>query len=185
MGYALATAAAQLGAEVVLVSGPTQLTLEHDRVSVIRVVSAAAMYAAVHDHKEGCDIAILSAAVADFRPKTIASEKIKKKGAEMQLELERTQDILASLGAEKGAMLLVGFAMETEDGIANAKSKLKKKNLDLIVLNSLKDKGAGFQGDTNKVTLIDVHNNVVPFEVKPKIDVANDIFQYILEHFYA
>ncbi len=185
MGYALATAAAQLGAEVVLVSGPTQLTLEHDRVTVIQVVSAAAMYAAVHEHMKGCDIAILSAAVADFRPKTVASEKIKKKGAEMQLELERTQDILASLGAEKGAMLLVGFAMETEDGITNAKTKLKKKNLDLIVLNSLKDEGAGFQGDTNKVTLIDVHNNVVPFEVKPKIDVANDIFQYILEHFYA
>ncbi|MDC7995586.1 bifunctional phosphopantothenoylcysteine decarboxylase/phosphopantothenate--cysteine ligase CoaBC [Altibacter sp. HG106] len=185
MGYAIASKAATLGADVVLVSGPTTLELNHDHITVVRVVSAAEMYSAVHDHKTNCDIAILSAAVADFRPKQVASEKIKKKASGMSLELERTQDILASLGAEKENMILVGFAMETENALENAKSKLKKKNLDLIVLNSLKDEGAGFQGDTNKITLIDYHNNVVSFEVKPKAEVANDIFKYILDQFYA
>ncbi len=185
MGYALATVAANLGAEVVLVSGPVGLTIEHTLVKVIHVTAAAEMYDAAHQHFESADIAILSAAVADYRPNAIADQKIKKKDTELTLTLEKTKDILASLGEIKKDQYLVGFALETENEIENAKSKLKKKNLDLIVLNSLNDKGAGFKGDTNKVTLITADNKVVPFSVKPKIDVANDIMQHIIKQIHA
>lgn len=185
MGYALATVAANLGAEVVLVSGPVGLTIEHILVKVVHVTTAAEMYDAAHQHFESADIAILSAAVADYRPNAIADQKIKKKDTELTLTLEKTKDILASLGEIKKDQYLVGFALETENEIENAKSKLKKKNLDLIVLNSLNDKGAGFKGDTNKVTLITADNKVVPFSVKPKIDVANDIMQHIIKQIHA
>ena len=185
MGYALATVAANLGAEVVLVSGPVGLTIEHILVKVVHVTPAAEMYDAAHQHFESADIAILSAAVADYRPNAIADQKIKKKDTELTLTLEKTKDILASLGEIKKDQYLVGFALETENEIENAKSKLKKKNLDLIVLNSLNDKGAGFKGDSNKVTLITADNKVVPFSVKPKIDVANDIMQHIIKQIHA
>ena len=185
MGYAIAERAAKLGAEVVLVSGPVSLQLEDNSIEIISVTSAKEMYEAAHKHFPTCDIAILSAAVADYRPKEIASQKIKKKDASLSIQLEKTQDILQSLGAIKKHQFLTGFALETQNELEHAKSKLKKKNLDLIVLNSLKDEGAGFKGDTNKVTLIDKHNKVQPFPVKPKTEVANDILQYIIHQIDA
>lgn len=181
MGYAIAEAAASLGAEVVLISGPSALRLENDFVKLIRVTSAEEMYNAAHEYFDTCDVAILSAAVADYRPSEVASEKIKKKTDELTLQLTKTKDILASLGEIKKSQFLVGFALETENEEENAKLKLKKKNLDLIVLNSLRDKGAGFQADTNKITLITKDNKVLPFPVKPKKEVAKDILEYIIE----
>ncbi|MGY8886711.1 MAG: bifunctional phosphopantothenoylcysteine decarboxylase/phosphopantothenate--cysteine ligase CoaBC [Flavobacteriales bacterium] len=185
MGYALASLAANLGAEVVLVSGPVGLRLEDPMVNVVSVSSAEQMYEAVHEFYTDCDVAILSAAVADYRPKKVALEKIKKKEGTLTLELEKTKDILASLGANKTNQFLVGFALETENELENAKTKLKKKNLDLIVLNSLRDKGAGFGKDTNKVTLITKGNKVIPFQVKNKKEVAKDILTHIIDQLHA
>ena len=185
MGYALATVAASLGAEVVLVSGPVSLLIEDSMVKVVSVSSAEQMYDAVHEFYNDCDVAILSAAVADYRPKEVASEKIKKKESTLTLQLEKTKDILASLGAIKQNQFLVGFALETENELENAKTKLKKKNLDLIVLNSLRDRGAGFGRDTNKVTLITKDNKVIPFPVKNKKEVAKDILTHIIDQVHA
>ncbi len=181
MGYAIAEAAAKNGAEVVLVSGPSVLNIEDDFIKIIRVTSAEEMYNAAHEYFNECDIAILSAAVADYRPSEVASEKIKKKTDDLTLQLTKTKDILASLGAIKKKQFLVGFALETQNEEENAKLKLKKKNLDLIVLNSLRDKGAGFKTDTNKITLITKDNKTLPFSVKPKKEVAKDILEYIIE----
>ncbi len=181
MGYAIADCAASLGAEVTLISGPVSLSIGNDSVKVVSVTSAEEMYQAAHRYFDESDIAILSAAVADYRPAEVASEKIKKKDSELHLKLEKTRDILASLGAKKDKQYLVGFALETQNELENAKTKLKKKNLDLIVLNSLRDKGAGFKGDTNKVTLINKDNKTLPFEVKPKTEVARDILAYIID----
>lgn len=181
MGYAIAETAANLGAEVVLISGPVSLKLENDFVKIIRVTSAEEMYKAAHEYFNQSDVAILSAAVADYRPSEIASEKIKKKDENFTLYLTKTKDILASLGEIKNRQFLVGFALETQNEEENAKLKLKKKNLDLIVLNSLRDEGAGFKTDTNKITLIGKDNKVLPFPVKTKKEVANDILEYIIE----
>ncbi|MCB0374479.1 MAG: bifunctional phosphopantothenoylcysteine decarboxylase/phosphopantothenate--cysteine ligase CoaBC, partial [Sinomicrobium sp.] len=137
MGFELAKEAAGLGAAVILVSGPTYLDMQNDRVTLIRVKTAEEMYHAVHEHYSAADIAILSAAVADYRPKNISPGKIKKKAASLHIELEPTKDILASLGAAKKQQFLVGFALETDNELENAKQKLRAKNLDAIVLNSL------------------------------------------------
>ena len=187
MGYAIAEVAAELGAEVVLISGPVNLKLENDFIKIISVTSAEEMYNAVHLHFNKCDVGILSAAVADYRPAEIVSEKIKKKDNEedLTLQLTKTKDILASLGKIKKNQFLVGFALETQNEEENAKLKLKKKNLDLIVLNSLRDKGAGFKTDTNKITLISKDNKVIPFPVKPKKEVAKDILEYIIDQIHA
>ncbi len=185
MGYALAEAASNLGAQVILISGPVNLSLETEFVKEIKVNTAREMYDKAHIHFKECDIAILSAAVADFTPKEVASQKIKKKENTLSITLEKTKDILASLGEIKRDQILVGFALETENELENAKTKLKKKNLDLIVLNSLNDKGAGFKTDTNKVTIIGKDNKVHPFPVKPKIEVANDILQHIIKELHA
>ena len=185
MGYALAEEAANLGAEVILISGPVSISTSNNTIKLVQVSSAEEMYKAVHTYFDSCKIAILSAAVADYRPLEVASEKIKKQNTELLLKLEKTEDILASLGKIKKGQFLVGFALETENELENAKTKLKKKNLDLIVLNSLKDKGAGFKKDTNKVTLIDKDNKVYPFTVKPKTEVARDIFQFIIDKLHA
>lgn len=185
MGYALAEVAANLGAQVFLISGPVHLSINHSLVKVIKVTSASEMYIEAHHYFENCDIAILSAAVADFSPKEKAIQKIKKKEDALVIELIKTKDILASLGEIKEDKFLVGFALETENEIENAKTKLKKKNLDLIVLNSLNDKGAGFKTDTNKVTFISKDNKVIPFQVKPKKEVATDILQYIIKQLHA
>ncbi len=185
MGFAIAKVAASLGAQVTLISGPSHQQLEHSSVNVIRVTSAAQMYEQAHLFFNDCDIAILSAAVADYRPATVATQKIKKKEGEMTIKLEKTLDILASLGKIKQKQFLVGFALETQNEVENAKIKIKKKNLDLIVLNSLNDKGAGFATDTNKVTLIDADNKAYPFSVKPKEDVAHDILEHIIKTIYV
>ena len=185
MGYAIAQEAADLGAKVFLVSGPTHLEVSHSFIEKIPVTSAQEMYEAVHQHFTECDIAILSAAVADYRPKEVASQKIKKKEGELTLTLEKTKDILASLGAIKKHQVLVGFALETQNELENAKTKLQKKNLDLIVLNSLNDKGVAFGSENNKVTFIEANNKVTPFEVKSKTEVAKDLFRYLMNELHA
>ena len=185
MGYAIAEAAANLGAQVTLVSGPSVVLIDHNRVKVVRVTSAQEMYDAAHAVFNESHIAILSAAVADYRPSEVANQKIKKKEGTLTIQLEKTQDILASLGQIKEQQYLVGFALETQNELENAKRKLEKKNLDLIVLNSLNDDGAGFKTDTNKVTFIDKDNKVTPFSVKSKTEVAKDILEYIITQFHA
>ena len=185
MGYAIAEVSASLGAEVVLVSGPVSLQISHSLIEVIKVTSANEMYEAVHNHFNDCQVAILSAAVADFSPMNVADQKIKKKDDSLTLELKKTKDILASLGKIKDKQILVGFALETENEIENAKTKLLRKNLDLIVLNSLNDKGAGFKVDTNKVTIISKDNKIEPYPVKTKKEVAFDILQHIIKQIHA
>ncbi|TBN04374.1 bifunctional phosphopantothenoylcysteine decarboxylase/phosphopantothenate--cysteine ligase CoaBC [Hyunsoonleella flava] len=185
MGFEIAKASANLGAEVVLITGPTHQHVSHNLINVVPVTSAEDMYQEVHKSFKDVDVAILSAAVADFRPKEVATQKIKKKSDTLTLDLERTKDILASLGEIKQQQFLVGFALETNNELENAKQKLKKKNLNLIVLNSLQDKGAGFKGDTNKVTFIDNKNNVTEFELKSKTEVAKDLLNEIVKQVNA
>jgi phosphopantothenoylcysteine decarboxylase/phosphopantothenate--cysteine ligase len=185
MGYDLANEAANLGAEVVLVSGPTNLKVTNDSIEVIHVVSAKEMYDACMSQYEIMDVLIAAAAVADYKPKTSAKQKIKKSEEVFSLELEKTNDILATLGQLKTKQYLVGFALETENEIENAKLKIQKKNLDLIVLNSLQDAGAGFGGSTNKVTFIDSDFNIEPKELKLKEEVAKDILNKVIKHYHA
>jgi phosphopantothenoylcysteine decarboxylase/phosphopantothenate--cysteine ligase len=185
MGFELAKVAAGLGAEVYLVTGPTHEKIENPLVQRIDVVSATEMYDAAHKYFNQVDIAILSAAVADYRPEEIAEEKIKKAGDTMQLNLVKTKDILASLGMIKGKQFLVGFALETENELANALKKLYAKNLDMIVLNSLRDEGAGFKSATNKVSIIDKSKNISEFEMKSKSEVATDIYNEILSKYHV
>ncbi len=180
MGFEIAKEAANLGAEVILITGPTYQKVSYALIEVIPVISAQDMYDAAHKYFNTVDVAILSAAVADYRPKEIADQKIKKQETTLTLELEKTKDILASLGVIKKQQLLVGFALETNNELEYAKGKLKKKNLDLIVLNSLRDKGAGFKGETNKVTIIDNKDNVTAYSLKSKADVAKDLMSEII-----
>lgn len=185
MGFEIAKAAATLGAEVVLVTGPTHETINHSLLKVVPIVSAEDMYNAVHKHFDYADIAILSAAVADYRPKTVATQKIKKSEETFTIALEKTKDILKSLGDKKSHQFLVGFALETQNELEHAKVKLKSKNLDLIVLNSLKDQGAGFGVSTNKVTFITSGNKIIEQELKSKAEVAKDLMQQILKQLNA
>lgn len=181
MGYALAEACAKQGAEVTLVSGPVMLQTKHPAIRRIDVESAQEMYSAATTHFAQADIAILSAAVADFTPETTADKKIKRKGDELVLNLRPTQDIAAALGAIKNEnQLLVGFALETDNEVQNAQDKMKRKNFDFIVLNSLQDKGAGFRVDTNKITIIDRQQGTTAYETKSKQEVAEDIVEYIV-----
>ena len=181
MGFEIAKKAANLGAEVYLVTGPSNENVQHSSIHRVDVVSAEEMYKACHLYFPEVTIAILSAAVSDYRPKKIAAEKIKKKTSSLTIELEPTKDILASLGNIKKGQILVGFALETTNEFENALTKLKQKNLDAIVLNSLKDKGAGFSKNTNKVTFIDKDEHHISFEMKSKSDVASDIMNEILK----
>ena len=183
MGFDIATAAANLGAEVVLVSGPTHLQMKHSLVHLIRVTSADEMYAACHQYFEDTDVAIAAAAVADYKPKNVAQQKIKKSEASFTIELEKNKDILLSLGQLKKNQFLIGFALETENEIENAKIKIEKKNLDLIELNSLNDKGAGFGKPTNKVTFIDKDFNIFENPLKSKELVAEDIVNLIVKKY--
>lgn len=180
MGFAIAKVVANLGAEVYLISGPSQQQIKHSLVHRINVVSAEEMYEQVHHYFKDVDIAILSAAVADYKPKNIVAQKIKKKEASLTIKLSPTKDILASLGAIKKKQFLVGFALETNNELENAKNKIKRKNLDAIVLNSLRDKGAGFATNTNKITIIDKDFNEKPFKLKSKDEVAKDIINEII-----
>ena len=185
MGFDLAKSAANHGASVILISGPSHLTIEDNLVQVIRVVSAQEMYEATHKYFDTADVVIAAAAVADYKPKKMALQKIKKAEDSFTIELEKTKDILASLGEIKKNQFLIGFALETENEIENAKLKVQKKNLDLIVLNSMQDEGAGFGGTTNKVTFIDKNLKVQPMELKAKEAVANDIINMIIAHYDA
>ncbi|RTY66697.1 bifunctional phosphopantothenoylcysteine decarboxylase/phosphopantothenate--cysteine ligase CoaBC [Flavobacterium sp. LS1P28] len=183
MGFDIAISAANLGASVILVSGPTHFTVSNSLIEVINVVSAEEMYLACHQRYADVDVAIAAAAVADYKPKNVAKQKIKKAADNFVIELEKTKDILASLGTLKKNQFLIGFALETENEIENAKLKIQKKNLDLIVLNSLQDQGAGFGKPTNKVTFIDQFFNLEPMELKSKEAVADDILNKVIAHF--
>lgn len=180
MGFELAKKAANLGADVYLITGNSNETVSNSLIQRINVVSAEEMYLEVHKYFESVDIAILSAAVADYKPKEVAENKIKKASDTMTIELVKTKDILASLGKVKSHQFLAGFALETNNELENAIAKLKSKNLDLIVLNSLQDKGAGFKEETNKVTIIDKFEKISEFSLKSKAEVAEDIFNVIL-----
>ena len=182
MGYALATACANLGAEVTLVSGPTVLQIQHPNIVRVDVVTASEMYYAVHQNFKKSDVCIMCAAVADYAVKKVSEQKIKKSTQEFSLELVKTKDILESLGKIKKAnQLLVGFALETNDEESNAIKKLHQKNLDLVILNSLNDVGAGFKTDTNKITIIDKKLNKTSFSLKSKNEAAKDICSKIIE----
>ena len=182
MGFALAEVCAEQGAEVTLVCGPVSLQTSHPAIRRIDVESAAEMYEAATKHFKKADIAILSAAVADFTPQTTADKKIKRKGDDMVLRLQPTQDIAAALGAVKRKkQILVGFALETDNELENAVDKMERKNLDLIVLNSLRDKDAGFRVDTNKVTIIDRHHGLTAYDTKSKREVAKDIIEKVVK----
>lgn len=186
MGFELARAAAALGAEVKLVMGPSHFnTNDEDAISLIKVVSADEMYTSAHENYADSDIVICAAAVADYRPKIRAEQKIKKSDKELSIDLVKNKDILLSLGKAKKGQYLVGFALETENEIDNAKGKLKRKNLDAIVLNSLNDKGAGFGGTTNKISFIDTNLEIQTFELKTKAAVAKDILNEIIKRRYA
>ena len=181
MGYAIAETCASEGAEVTLVSGPTSLQPRHTSIRCIRVESAQEMYEAATAQFSDADITILSAAVADFTPEEVAGKKIKREKGAQTLTLQPTHDIAAELGRRKqDGQLLVGFALETHDEEANARHKLEKKNLDLIVLNSLQDAGAGFMHDTNKVTLLTAES-AQSFPLKSKEAVAKDIIDKICD----
>jgi len=185
MGFDLAACAAKFGAEVILVTGPTYLNLQRSNIKVIRVVSAQDMYDQCHLYFENVDVVIAAAAIADYRPKDVALQKIKKSDAEFTIVLEKTKDVLASLGAVKKNQFLIGFALETENEIENAKQKIQKKNLDLIVLNSLQDEGAGFGKPTNKITFIDKSNAIEVMPLKTKEAVAEDIINKIVAQYHA
>lgn len=186
MGFAIAEALANEGANVHLVTGPTHQHTKHAAVVVKRVTSAEEMHNAVTGIFPQSDIAVLAAAVADYKPVAKANQKIKKKDESLTLELTKTHDIAATLGKQKrNGQFIVGFALETENERANAIKKLEAKNFDLIVLNSLNDPGAGFGHDTNKITLIDRQQRVQEFETKDKQAVARDIVSAIIERIHA
>ncbi len=177
MGFALAKVAVDRGADVILISGPVNLEtpLGANRVDV---KNASQMLEEINKHYKECDVVIMSAAVADYTIKNPAKEKIKKKESVLQIELEKTTDILKYLGSQKSDQILIGFALETENELKNAKRKLEEKNLDAIVLNSLNDKGAGFGSDTNKISIIPRNNKLLSFELKDKLEVAEDILDF-------
>lgn len=179
MGIALAHAAQKMGGEVLLIIGPTCQKIDNPHLKIIQVTTAQQMYESAHQYFANTDIAILSAAVADYTPKQKSHQKIKKKDDLFSLEMVKTPDILASLGKIKQKQTLIGFALETQNEIAHAKEKIKAKNLDAIVLNSLNDKGAGFATDTNQVTFIDSQMKEYPIGLKPKTALAYDILHLI------
>ena len=179
MGYAIAEECASRGAEVVLVSGPTSLNVHNSNIKLVRVNSAREMYEACNSEFPQCNAAVLSAAVADFTPQNVSDTKIKRKDNNLEITLKPTDDIAASLGKQKGDRVLVGFALEKENELENAIGKLERKNFDFIVLNSMNDKGAGFNHDTNKITIINRSKEVKNYDLKSKVMVAKDIVDEI------
>lgn len=180
MGIALAEAAAERGAKVILVLGPTNLDVQNTGIEVFSVKNAAEMYKTVHRFFPESNITVMAAAVADFTPEKVAKHKIKKGQATLSIQLKATKDILASLGKIKSDnQILAGFAMETENELENARKKLKKKNADLIVLNSLNEKNAGFKHDTNKITILTKSGEIIDVPLKSKRAAADDIFDVI------
>ncbi|MBT7574619.1 MAG: bifunctional phosphopantothenoylcysteine decarboxylase/phosphopantothenate--cysteine ligase CoaBC [Flavobacteriaceae bacterium] len=186
MGFSLAKTAASLGAEVTLITGPTSLNLVDDNVVVVNVVTADQMFVEVKKHFRSSDISILSAAVSDFKPKNRSDKKIKKQNNNtLSIDLIQNIDILKYLGDNKSEkQILVGFALETDNENQNALLKIKHKNLDAIVLNSLNDKGAGFGHDTNKVSIINKNGLFKKFKLKSKSDVSIDIFNELINDFH-
>ncbi|MDB9932211.1 bifunctional phosphopantothenoylcysteine decarboxylase/phosphopantothenate--cysteine ligase CoaBC [Flavobacteriales bacterium] len=181
MGYALAQRAFELGADVILVSGPVSLELPNAGIKRIMITSAEDMFGAMTEHYDSVDVVIMAAAVADYTPMEVSDIKINKAEDDLKIPLKRTKDILAYLGENKKSQTLVGFALETNNEVENAKKKITKKKLDFIVLNSLKDKGAGFAHNTNKISIIGKDNNVIDFELKSKLEVADDILQHLIK----
>ena len=180
MGFSLAEEAANRGANVILISGPSAEKTNNQNIQLHRVVSAKEMFDKVFENYENADIAIASAAVADYAPKEIAQEKIKKNDDSLTIELVKNPDILKTMGERKTKQFLVGFALETQNEEENAKGKLKKKNLNMIVLNSLRDEGAGFKGGTNKIKII-TESSLTKFSLKSKTEVAKDILNFVEE----
>lgn len=178
MGYSLAEEAAKRGAKVILISGPSSLKITNENIDLHKITSAKEMYEKVFEFYSKSDIAIASAAVADYAPKVVASEKIKKNDDTLTIELVKNPDILKTMGEQKDHQVLVGFALETNNEEENAKAKLQKKNLDLIILNSLRDEGAGFKNDTNKIKIF-TKTEKLEFELKSKEDVAKDILDCV------
>ena len=180
MGYALAEAALKMGAEVILISGPSSEKIKHASLELVNVVSAKDMAEAVKNHYDNVDLAIASAAVSDFKPKKIAPQKLKKQNRLNTLTLTSTEDILAYMGKYKKKQIIIGFALETENELENAKFKLVNKNLDGIVLNSLRDSAAGFSSNTNKITFIHKDLRIKTFPLQSKLKCAYSIFDQIL-----
>lgn len=178
MGFSLAEEASKRGAKVILISGPSVQTINDPNVELHKVTSAKEMLAKVFEFYDTIDIGIASAAVADYAPKEVAKEKIKKNDENLTIELVKNPDILKTMGEKKTHQFLVGFALETQNEEENAKGKLEKKNLDMIVLNSLRDEGAGFKNDTNKIKIF-TKTEKKEFELKSKDDVARDILNFV------
>ena len=182
MGFALADLLASMGAKVILICGPVKLKLKDPAIQRIDLTSADQMYEACMKHFPGCDCAILTAAVADYKPLMTEKEKIKRKEGTLTIELRPNRDIAAELGRiKRNNQLVVGFALESQNEIENAISKLKRKNLDMIVLNSIRDVGAGFGFDTNKVSILMKDEKIFHYDLKSKGEVAKDIIHRILE----
>lgn len=184
MGYRLAEEAKRLGASVCLISGPSNESLAETSIDLVNVTTSDQMEKEVMNRYQNSDIVIMAAAISDYTPKSYSNKKIKKESESkvFTIDLKKTNDILYNLGKLKKDQLLIGFALENNNEIKNAKKKLKEKNLDIIVLNSLNDEGAAFGHDTNKVTIIDDNLKVNHYDLKPKRFVANDIFEYILSN---
>ena len=181
MGIALAECASGMGADVSLVLGSVEIKPQSENIKVINVTSTDSMAKACLSLFTDCDIAILAAAVADFTPVVVNDHKIKKDKSNLRLELKPTTDIAATLGKmKKTNQFIVGFALETDDELKNARKKLINKNLDIIVLNSLNDKGAGFGYDTNKITIVDCNNIINKFELKSKEEASKDILEKVI-----
>ena len=180
MGFALAEALAKRGASVVLISGPTALTLQHENLSYFSVSSAAEMLAVVQEHWNTCDIGIFAAAVADYRPENKQEQKIKKQADQMQITLVKNPDILAWCGSNKTNMQrTIGFALETENGEVNAKEKLVRKKADAIILNTMEENEKCFNSDTNKVRIFDVKGKSIDLAKASKTEIANQILDYL------
>lgn len=179
MGFELARVAAGMGAEVILISGPSHEVIVNSTITCIRITTANEMLQATLEHFDTCDVCIGAAAVADYRPRQVAPQKLKKDNAHLELQLERNPDIIKTLAQRKTHQFVVGFALETERETEYALRKLQDKNLDAIVLNSLQEPGAGFGSDTNKVSFIDKNSEIKSFELKTKAQVAVDILDEI------
>jgi phosphopantothenoylcysteine decarboxylase/phosphopantothenate--cysteine ligase len=182
MGIAIAEEFARLGNQVTLVKGATNLNPVNADIEQVKVQTAAEMFAACKQYFAQADVIVFAAAVADYTPKHPSETKIKKKEDEFSIELVKTTDIALELGKQRSdKQVVVGFALETNNEEAHAREKLEKKNLDFIVLNSMRDEGAGFKTDTNKITIIDRQGNVTKFDLKEKTEVAKDIVSYVLK----
>lgn len=184
MGYALAEKALLKGAKVILVLGPSALKIEHPNLELIRVQSAADMLRAVQSHWNKAQIGIFSAAVADYRPENSATQKIKKSQTEMDIKLVKNPDILEWASQHKSTQKVVGFALETQDGLAYAQEKLNRKNLDAIILNEMGEPGVGFGTDTNSVKLLFKNNNLLSFELQSKQKLADSLLKELKNHWY-